>query len=266
MSREDELHLLVVGDVFGKPGRKTLAHWLPKLQVELDIDLTVVNGENAAGGHGINAEKARYIMQAGADAIMCGNHVWRFKDLVPLMERDQRLLRPANFSPRAPGRGWGIFQDRRGRSVGLMHLSGRIYMDPADCPFHTADCGIEEMRKTANVIVVDFHAEATSEKVALGRHLDGRVTLVAGTHTHVQTADEQILPDGTAYITDLGMTGPHDGVIGVKSEIILKRFLTGMPERFTSAKGQPTLHGVFVRARAGDGRALEIRRIRKEMV
>lgn len=253
----------MVGDIVGRPGRKTLSYILPKLIKEKGLDLVIVNGENAAGGFGLTAETYMEIQKAGSNVITSGNHIWDKKDVAELLDTEPRLLRPANYPPGLPGRG-SLVVDVKGVKVGVINLAGRIFMEPIDCPFRKAKEILEEMRSTTKLIFVDMHAEATSEKEALGYYLDGLVTTVVGTHTHVQTADERILQGGTAYQTDLGMTGPRDSVLGVKKDIIIAKFLEATPKRFEIASGAVWFCGLLIEADNKTGKALAIERIRLE--
>ncbi len=243
-SMPEELRVLFVGDVIGRPGRHTLAVVLPRLRRELDLDLVVVNGENSAGGFGITAATLRELRDAGADVVTTGNHVWDHKQFVDEIEREDRVVRPANFPPGAPGRG-ALEIEVRGQSVLVANLQGRTFMPALDDPFRTVDT-ILAQHPGAGHVIVDMHAEATAEKVAMGWHLDGRASMVVGTHTHVPTADQRILPGGTAYVTDVGMVGPRDSVIGVEPDASLARFLTGMPQRSPVASGPVTFNSVLV--------------------
>jgi len=240
----DELRVLFVGDVIGRPGRHTLAALLPRLRDELALDLVVVNGENSAGGFGITAATAKELREAGADAITTGNHVWDQKQFVDEIQREDRVVRPANYPPGAPGRG-ALEIEVRGQSVLIVNLQGRTFMQALDDPFRAVDAILAE-HPGAGHVIVDMHAEATAEKVAMGWHLDGRASLVVGTHTHVPTADQRILPGGTAYVTDVGMVGPRDSVIGVVPEASLARLRTGMPQRNPVASGPVTFNSVLV--------------------
>lgn len=253
------MKILVVGDVTGKPGRRILKLLLPQLRRQHGATLVIANGENAAGGMGITEETAGELFAAGVDLITGGNHTWRNRDAYVLLDAHPRILRPANYPPGAPGRGAATVEVN-GVAVGVLNLQGRVFMSELDDPFRAADLAVAELRLRTPVIVVDFHAEATSEKVAMGWHLDGKVSAVLGTHTHVQTADERILPGGTAYVTDIGMTGPRDGVIGMDREVILEHFRSGLPTRFTVAGGVAQLNGVVIDV-DGDGRAQAIERI-----
>jgi metallophosphoesterase (TIGR00282 family) len=227
---------------------------LPELRHELEADLCVVNGENAADGIGLTAKLAEKLLAAGADVVTTGNHVWRHRDLVPLLEESPRLLRPANLGARAPGRGLTIVSARGGEPVAVLNLLGALFLNVPVHPFQVAEALVEEALQKTPVVVVDFHAEATSEKMALARLLDGRATAVIGTHTHVQTNDARVLPGGTAAITDAGMTGPHDSVIGVRAELAIERMKTGMPVRFHPADDDVRIEGVLVEC-GPDGRA-----------
>jgi hypothetical protein len=255
------MKILFVGDVVGKPGRQALAQWLRKLQEKHAVDLTVANGENAAGGFGITAETAADLFRLGVDVITSGNHIWDKKEVLGYIPKESRLLRPLNYPPGVPGFGSVVVTARDGTKVAVLNASGRVFMNNLDCPFRGTLAELETLGEQARVRVVDFHAEATSEKIAYGRFLAGRVSAVVGTHTHVQTADERILPGGTAYLTDLGMTGPSESVIGVEPETIIRRFLTAMPERFETAKQDLQLEGAVVEIEPESGQARAIERI-----
>lgn len=255
------MKILFVGDVVGKPGRQALALLLRKVQEAHSVDLTIANGENAAGGFGITPETAADLFRLGVDVITSGNHIWDKKEVLGYLPKESRLLRPLNYPPGAPGYGSIVVTARGGTKVAVLNVSGRVFMPDLDCPFRTTLAELEAIGGEARVRVVDFHAEATSEKIAFGRFLDGRVGAVIGTHTHVQTADERVLPCGTAYITDIGMTGPSESVIGVEPEIVVRKFLTGLPERFETAKQVPQLEGAVVEIDAASGLALGIERV-----
>jgi len=255
------LNLLFVGDVVGRPGRGAVRACLGELVGRHQIDFTVANAENAAGGLGLTASTAEELLDAGVDVLTSGNHVWRHRELADFMETERRVLRPANFPPGTPGRGSDVFLTAQSGAVGVLCLVGRVFMEPLDCPFRAADREIQELRGRTRVIVVDVHAEATSEKIAMGRYLDGRVSAVIGTHTHVQTADETTLAGGTAYITDVGMTGPVESILGVAPEPVIDRFLTGMPSRFEVGKGPVCLNAVVVNIDAETGTARSIMRV-----
>ncbi|OLB13256.1 MAG: metallophosphoesterase [Candidatus Rokubacteria bacterium 13_2_20CM_69_10] len=256
------MKILMVGDVFGEPGRAALKKLLPKLRQQHAIDLVVVNVENAAAGFGVTPQIAREVLDQGADVMTSGNHIWDKKEIVEYITKENLLLRPANFPAGTPGVGHVTVKAGPHR-VAVVNLMGRVFMSAIDCPFRKADEILNELTKETRVVLVDMHAEATSESVAMGWYLDGRVSAVVGTHRHVQTADERVLPGGTAYITDLGMTGPIDSVIGVDKDLILQRFLTQMPVRFEAAKGPAALHGVVITVDPETGRASDIVRIRQ---
>jgi len=256
------MKILMVGDVFGEPGRAAVKKLLPKLRQQHAIDLVVVNVENAAAGFGVTPQIAREVLDQGADVMTSGNHIWDKKEIVEYITKENLLLRPANFPAGTPGVGHVTVKAGPHR-VAVVNLMGRVFMSAIDCPFRKADEILHEVTKETRVVLVDMHAEATSESVAMGWYLDGRVSAVVGTHRHVQTADERVLPGGTAYITDLGMTGPIDSVIGVDKDLILQRFLTQMPVRFEAAKGPAALHGVVITVDPETGRASDIVRIRQ---
>jgi len=254
--------LLFLGDIVGRPGRDLVKRAVKPLVRAHGLDLVVANGENAAAGAGITRENAEDIFKAGVHVITGGNHIWDKKEIIEFIEREPRLLRPANYPPGTPGRGSAIVQADDGTSVGILSVMGRVFLSTIDDPFAVAEREVAALRdQGASVILVDMHAETTSEKIALCWFLDGRVSAVIGTHTHVQTADERILPGGTACLTDAGMTGPHDGVIGMDRAGVLARFRTGMPARFEPATGDPRLNGVLVTADPLTGRATAIERL-----
>jgi metallophosphoesterase (TIGR00282 family) len=255
------VRILFIGDVVGKGGRRAVADLLPKLMGE-EVDFIIANGENASGGMGITPQIAEQLLDMGVNCITSGNHIWRKKEVIPFLEREPRLLRPANYPPGAPGRGSGIYTIANGIKVGVLNLEGQVFMRALESPFKTAEEQVSSLRRETQVIIVDFHAEATSEKMALGWFLDGEVSAVLGTHTHVQTADERVLPGGTAYITDVGMTGPSDSVIGIKKEIALERFLTMLPNKFEPATGKIELQGAIVEVDEGTGHSIGIRRVK----
>ena len=261
------LSILMIGDIVGKPGRRVLREKLPSLMNRLKPDIVIANGENASGGKGITESAATEIYDQGVDIITMGNHTWDNKAIFDYLDRNPRLIRPANYPPGTPGEGWIIHEIRPGlRPVAVVNLMGRMYLDAIDCPFRTADQVLAEIRENAPgdkepVVIVDFHAEATSEKETMGFYLAGKTAAVIGTHTHVQTADERVLTGGTAYITDVGMTGTRDSVLGVKPEIIIRRFITQMPARFEVADGPAMLCGVYVRIDEPTGKAMDITRI-----
>jgi 2',3'-cyclic-nucleotide 2'-phosphodiesterase len=253
--------ILFIGDIVGRPGRNLVQKGLRALVDHYDVDLTIANAENAAAGFGLTRDIGETLLDWGIDVMTSGNHIWDKKEVLDYIPGEPRLLRPANYPAGVPGRGSCVAQTRDGRAVGVINVMGRVFMAPLDDPFAVALREIEAVRHRARIIVVDMHAEATSEKIAMGWHLDGRVTAVIGTHTHVQTADERVLPGGTAYLTDAGMTGPHDSIIGMEKEPSLARFLNGMPAKFEPASGNPRLNGAVIEADDKTGRATKITRI-----
>jgi len=256
------LVVLCVGDVFGDPGRRAVHSLLPKLRKQYEVDLAVVNVENAAAGFGVTPEIARAFLGEGVDVMTSGNHIWDRKEIIEYIVKDNLLLRPANYPAGTPGAG-SIVVKAGPHKVGVLNIMGRVFFPQLlDCPFRKADEEVERLRQETPIIVVDAHCEATSESQALGWYLDGRVSAVVGTHRHVQTADERVLTQGTAFITDLGMTGPVDSVIGVDPALAISRFLTQMPNRFVPAKGPSALHGVVIRIDPDTGKALGIERLR----
>ncbi len=260
------VRVMLVGDVVGRPGRRAVQELLSGLRSEQKLDFVIVNCENAAAGFGITAGLADELLEAGADCLTSGNHIWAQKGTEQVLQRERRLLRPANYPPQCPGRGSGVYEACDGTRVGVLNLQGRVFMGELDCPFRTADAEIEYICEDgADLIVVDFHAEATSEKMALGQYLDGRVAAVIGTHTHVMTADEQILPGGTAYLTDVGMTGPTQGtIIGMQSAEILQRFITLMPQRFQVRKqGEARFSAVVFEYSLDTRRSKRIKRLER---
>ncbi len=256
------MKLLFIGDIVGRPGRDLLRKHLKALTATYAVDLVIANGENAAGGAGITRDNAVEILGAGVDVITTGNHVWDKREALEFIATEPRLVRPANYPPGTPGLGSHVALSRSGVRVGVVNVMGRVFLHAIDDPFRAADREIARVKAAgAQVVFVDMHAETTSEKVALGWYLDGQVAAVVGTHTHVQTADERILPGGTACLTDVGMTGPHDGVIGMDKTAVLARFLTGLPARFEPASGDFRLHGVTVTTDPASGRATAIERV-----
>lgn len=258
--------LLFIGDIIGKPGRQALSASLHRLVDRHMVDLVVANGENAAGGFGLTEETANDLFSCGVHVLTSGNHIWDKKDALSLIEFDDRVLRPANYPPETAGRGWGVYETASGVNVGVINLEGRVFMNNLDCPFRMADELIGRVREITPVILVDFHAEATSEKRALGWYLDGRVSVVVGTHTHVQTSDEEILPNGTGYLTDAGMTGSFDSVIGMNREQAIKKFVSQMPIKFEVAKRDIRLNGLVVEVDEGTGKALNVIRIAERLL
>ena len=271
------MKLLFIGDIVGQPGRRAVAELLPQLRQQHALDFVIANGENSAGGSGITPKTAEEIFSAGVDAITTGDHLWDQKEVMELLASERRFLRPLNYPPGTPGRGSGIFEvkvgssrcdDRTARravptnlSVAVLNVQGRTFMPPLENPFLLAAEEVKRLRQQTKIIFVDFHAEATSEKIAFARMLDGQVSAIVGTHTHVQTADEQIFPGGTAYLTDAGFTGPHESVLGREIEPVLKRFLTGMPQRFEVAKDRVLLLGAVIEIDDASGKAVKIQRV-----
>ena len=251
------MKLLFIGDIVGRPGRELVRVGLAPLVACHAIDLVIVNGENSAGGNGITREIGDSLFAQGVDVITSGNHIWDKREALDYIKIEPRLVRPANY-PDAPGRGSYVARTAGGRSVAVLNVMGRVHLANIDDPFQTARREVAALRERTSIVLVDFHAEATSEKIAMGWFLDGSVTAVVGTHTHVQTADGRVLPGGTAYLTDVGMTGPHDGVIGVEKDPVIQRFLTGLPARFETASGDLRLHAVVVDADEASGKARRI--------
>jgi metallophosphoesterase (TIGR00282 family) len=256
------MKVLYIGDIMGEPGRRAVARMVPRLVSQRQIDIVVGNGENAAGGFGITPELAEELFRAGLSAITTGNHAWDKKEILDYFPRERRLLRPANYPEGVPGQGSVIVQARNGEELAILQLMGRVYMPTLDCPFRVAKREMAKLRTRVAAVLVDMHAEVTSEKMAMGHYLDGEATAVVGTHTHVQTADEQILPRGTAYLTDIGMTGPLHGVIGMNKDIAIEKFLTGMPKRFEVASGPTVFCAALIELDARIGKALSIERVR----
>jgi metallophosphoesterase (TIGR00282 family) len=255
------MKILFSGDIVGKPGRLAIRELLPLIIEDYRIEFVIANCENAAAGFGVTRDVVEELYQSRIDVLTSGNHIWDKKEVLEFVEDYETLLRPANYPEGTPGFGSVVMPCASGIHVGVINLAGRVFMRPLDCPFRSAEKEIERLRKKTRIIIVDMHAEATSEKQALGWFLDGRVSAVLGTHTHVQTADEKILPNGTAYITDLGMTGPFDSIIGTRKDAVLERFLLQMPNRFDVAKGDVRLQGVVLEVDMASGKALSIERL-----
>jgi hypothetical protein len=257
------MKVLFIGDIVGEPGRRALARALPKVVAGHAVDLVIGNGENAAAGFGITPELAQELFELGLSVITTGNHAWDKKEVVEFIRHEPRLLRPANYPEGVPGSGSIVVETAGGEKIGVLQLMGRVYM-PAqvDCPFQVARREVARLKQETRAIIVDMHGEATSEKMAMGHFLDGEVAAVVGTHTHVQTADEQILPKGTAYLTDIGMTGPVHSVIGIKKELAIEKFLTQMPRRFEVASGPAVLSAVLIELDGTLGKAVSIQRLR----
>jgi metallophosphoesterase (TIGR00282 family) len=255
------VRILFIGDIVGRPGRELVKRGLSAIVDHHSVDFVIANAENAAAGFGVTREIGDHILEWGVDVMTSGNHIWDKKEALDYIGTEPRLLRPANYPAGVPGNGSYLAHTRQGETIGVINIMGRVFMLSIDDPFAVVAREIEALRQRTRTIFVDFHAEATSEKIAMGWHLDGRVSAVVGTHTHVQTADERILPKGTAYLTDVGMTGPHDSIIGVEIEQALGRFLNALPARFETATGNPRLHAVIVETDARTGRATDIERL-----
>jgi hypothetical protein len=251
--------ILAIGDIIGKPGRSAVSKLLPRLRHEYGMDVVIANGENAAGGIGLTPDTAQELLAVGVDILTSGNHIWAQKEIIPYLDGEMPILRPLNYPPGVPGRGYIV---RNGALV--VNLIGRTFIGNFDCPFRGMDQLLAELKPRPPVIIVDFHAEATSEKVAMGRYLDGRVSAVLGTHTHVGTIDAQVLPKGTAYVTDIGMTGPVDSIIGDDAEMVLQRFLTALPHRLSVGTGKVMLNAILVKVDDKSGRAVSIERLYRE--
>lgn len=252
------MNILFIGDVVGRPGRRAVRRLVPGLRQEYSVDLVIANGENVAGGAGITSETARELFDAGVDFITTGNHVWDNKEVFSLLENESRIIRPINYPPGCPGQGYAIITSNMGIPVGIINASGRTFLPSLDCPFRACATAVDDLYGETKNIIIDFHAEATSEKLAFGWFMDGKVSAIIGTHTHVQTNDARILPRGTAYITDVGMTGPRDSILGVKVEPVVAKFLTGLPQRFEVAKGTVELNAVVVEILDGSCQAKRI--------
>lgn len=255
------MRILFIGDVVGSPGREMVKDYLPKLKQKYHPSVTIVNGENAAGGKGITEKIYKQFLEWGVQVITMGNHTWDKREVFEFIDDAKYMIRPANFTEESPGKGI-VYLNINGQKIAVINMQGRTFLPPIDDPFRKADELIEEAKQRTNIIFVDFHAEATSEKQAMGWYLDGRVSAVVGTHTHTQTADERILSEGTAFITDVGMTGPYDGILGVEKEAVLKRFLTNLPVRFEVVRrGKKQLNGILITIDAKTGKATEVERI-----
>ena len=259
------MRILFIGDIIGNPGRQAVKELLPGLKKEFDLAFTIANAENAAGGSGITAPVAQELFDFGIDVLTSGDHIWKKKEIFEVITQEERILRPVNFPLGAPGRGRGIFNTKANIKVGVINVQGRVFMEALECPFRTSREAQEILSKETKSIIVDIHAEATSEKVAMGWYLDGKASAVLGTHTHIQTADERILPGGCAFITDVGMTGPFDSVIGRRIEDVLERFITCVPTRFEVAKENIQLQGVVLDIDEQTGKARSIVRIQRKV-
>jgi len=252
---------MIIGDIVGRPGRRAVKANVNSLKREFNIDFVIANGENAAGGKGITEDTGQDLFINGVNVLTMGNHVWNKREAFEYLDRETRIVRPANYPPGTPGVGWAFYDAAGNIKICVINLIGRIFLEPLDCPFRRVDEIIKKAKEQARIIIVDFHAEATSEKVAMGWYLSGRVTAVVGTHTHVQTADEKILPGGTAYITDLGMTGPMESVIGVKKDVVIDKFVNRIPRYFEVAKGPYQFNAALIDVDEETGEATSIRRI-----
>ncbi|WBF68968.1 TIGR00282 family metallophosphoesterase [Desulfovibrio subterraneus] len=257
------MRILFFGDVMGKPGRVVLKRKLPELRERLGADMVIANGENASGGVGLTTDVLRELLGMGVDVVTTGNHIWKHREMYSGLEREQRVVRPANYPAGAPGRGMTIVELASGHRVAVLNLQGRTFMDDVDCPFHVADALLKTLPDDVCIRFIDFHAEATSEKKALGWYLDGRISALVGTHTHVQTADPMILPEGTGYLTDAGMCGVEASCLGMDKDVIVTRFLTKLPQRFILAKGDVTVNGVLVEVDPATGKAVHIELVRE---
>jgi hypothetical protein len=255
------LKILFIGDIIGKAGRKFLKGAFAEFRQAEDIDFCIANAENGAGGFGLTPDSADELFSAGIDVLTSGNHIWDRKEIMPYIDKEERLLRPLNYPPGTPGRGMGVFHAQTGAAIGVLNLQGRAFMPSIDCPFRKADGAIERLREKTRTILVDFHAEATAEKIAMGWYLNSRVSGLIGTHTHVQTADERVLDGGTAYITDAGMTGSISGVIGMRKKEAIQRFLTQLPRRFVPDGSDVRMMGVVLEVDDQSGKAGSIRRV-----
>lgn len=254
------MNLLFIGDIVGRPGRKTVKSILSKLILKYNINFVVANGENAAGGAGLTKKVAEELFNNGIDCLTMGNHTWDNKEIFEFIDDERRVIRPANYPPDTPGNGYTILR-KDNMKLGIVNLLGRVFMNPLNCPFITVEQILQELKKTTEIIIIDFHAEATSEKMAMGWFLDGKATAVLGTHTHIQTADERILPGGTGYITDVGMTGPRNSILGVKSDLVIRKFITQLPVSFKVASGENIFNGVLLKIDDKSKKVYEVKRI-----
>jgi metallophosphoesterase (TIGR00282 family) len=258
------MKILFIGDIVGSPGRNAVRGLLPRIKEREKIDFVIANAENAAGGSGLTPKLTEELLSYGVDVLTSGDHIWKRKEIVEIINEEDRLLRPANYPEGVPGKGWGIYSLKGKLKIGVVNLVGRIFMESLECPFRVGRGIVEEIKSETPIILVDIHAEATSEKIALAWYFDGIISALLGTHTHVPTADERIYPKGTAFISDVGMTGPHDSVIGRKVEQILTRFITQLPTRFEMAEENVQLNGAIVTINDKTGKAEDIRRIREK--
>lgn len=259
------MNILFIGDIVGRPGREAVKKLLAGIKKEFALDFIVANAENASGGSGITLKVAQELFDSGVDTLTSGDHIWKKREIFDFIDKEERILRPINYPEGAPGRGFNLFPTKNGPKIGLINVNGRVFMEALECPFKTSIRAQEILAKDTKIIIVDVHAEATSEKVALGWYLDGKVSAVLGTHTHIQTADEKILPQGTAYISDVGMTGAYDSVIGRRKEDVLSRFITAIPVRFEVASENVQLHGVALDIDDATGKTKSILRVQRKL-
>ncbi len=255
------MNVLCIGDIMGRPGRRVLREQLARIQNEYQIEFTIANAENAAGGFGLTPEIAQELLDMHIDLLTTGNHIWDKREIMAYLDQTDRVIRPLNYPPGLPGNGYRVLPSQGGTYIGVLNLQGRVFMPTIDCPFRAAESAVEELHRRTPIIFVDFHAEASSEKIAMGRFLDGKVTAVFGTHTHVQTADEQVFSGGTAYHTDLGMTGAHESIIGMEIEGSIQRFLFQIPTRFNPEKRGLRFNGLIVTVDRETGRATAVERM-----
>ncbi len=259
------MKIIVIGDIVGRPGREAVSFFIPRLREKENLDLVIANGENAAGGSGLTPKIVKELLSSGIDVITSGDHIWKKKEVIEIIPKENRLLRPANYPDNVPGKGHVILSLKDSIKVAVINLMGRVFMKPLECPFKTVKELLDKIKEETPIVIIDFHAEATSEKVAMGWFLDGQVSCVLGTHTHIQTSDERVLPKGAAYITDLGMTGSIDSVLGRRPEQVLEHFLTGMPAKFEMAKENVQLQGVIVDIDENSGKARTIKRVKLKL-
>jgi len=259
------LNVLVIGDIVGRPGRQAFAKLFPVLKEEYSVDFCIVNGENSAAGSGFTPKVVSFLLESGADVITSGDHVWKNQAVFKIIDEEPRLLRPANYPDSAPGKGYSVFELKNGLKIAVINLVGRVFMNAVECPFKTSAGLVSKLSQQTPIIIIDMHAEATSEKIALGWYLDGKVSCIFGTHTHIQTADETILPKGTGFITDIGMTGPYKSVLGREVEPVLKRFITQIPARFDVAENDLKVCGALFEIDEETGKTLSVKRIQRKV-
>jgi metallophosphoesterase (TIGR00282 family) len=262
---ENAMKILFIGDIVGSPGRRAVREIIPRIKEKEKVDFIIANAENAAGGSGLTPKIAEELLSYGVNTLTSGDHIWKRKEIMDILNEDDRILRPANYPEGVPGRGWGIYSTKGKFKIGVINLVGRVFMESLECPFRVGRGIVEEIKRETPIILMDIHAEATSEKIALVWYFDGLISAILGTHTHVQTADERIYPKGTAFLTDVGMTGPHDSVIGRKAEQILTRFITQLPTRFEMAEENVQLNGAIITIDEKTGKAKDIKRISEKL-